>query len=119
MPAPEVRGWMAMGEIEPVETPDGLALPWTEIVSFGMDFWSQETIEAALGVDLAQAIPELLRLTALEVHVPAINVLTRSTSAWLRRSASVRVNPSTTSGAMTKTTGREAVLCWPSFRRIL
>ena len=33
-------------------------------------------MEAALGEDLAQAIPELLRLTALEVHIPRLEVLT-------------------------------------------
>jgi|SRR6185436_9256902 len=102
MPATEVRGWMAVGEIEPVETPDGLALPWAEIVSFGMDFWSQETIEAALGEDLAQAIPEVLRLTALEVRIPAVEVLTlerlatrdnKSVDAVLARSCSTSSLP--------------------------
>lgn len=76
MPAREVRGWIEAGEIEPLETVDGVVLPWSEVSSFGMELWSQETVEAALDKDLAQAIPELLRLTALEVHIPRLEVLT-------------------------------------------
>ncbi len=76
MPARELRGWIEAGEIEPMETGEGLVLPWSEVVVFGMELWSQEAIEAALGEDLAQAIPELLRLTALEVHIPRLEVLT-------------------------------------------
>src|SRR6184192_1603181 len=76
MPAREVRGWIEAGEIEPLETVHGVVLPWSEVVVFGMELWSQETVEAALGDDLAQAIPELLRLTALEVHIPRLEVLT-------------------------------------------
>jgi hypothetical protein len=47
-----------VGEIDAVETDEGLALPWDEVVSFGMDLWSQEVVEAALGADVAEAIPE-------------------------------------------------------------
>jgi hypothetical protein len=35
-----------------------------------MDFWSQEAVEEALGTELAEASPELLRLTDLEVRIP-------------------------------------------------
>jgi hypothetical protein len=76
MLAREVHGWIEAGEIEPLETVHGVVLPWSEVVVFGMELWSQETVEAALGEDLAQAIPELLRLTALEVHIPRLEVLT-------------------------------------------
>jgi endonuclease/exonuclease/phosphatase (EEP) superfamily protein YafD len=76
MPARDVRGWIEAGEIEPLDTVHGVVLPWSEVVVFGMELWSQETVEAALGEDLAQAIPELLRLTALEVRIPRLEVLT-------------------------------------------
>jgi hypothetical protein len=71
----EVRGWMEVGELEGVETPHGVALPWGELVQFGMDFWSQQAVEEALGAELAEAIPELLRLTDLEVRLPRLEVV--------------------------------------------
>lgn len=71
----EVRSWMESGELEGVETDEGLVLPWAELVSFGMEFWSQEVVEEALGADLADAIPELLRLTELEVRIPRIEIV--------------------------------------------
>ncbi len=40
-----------------------------------MDLWSQEEIEAALGAEVAEAIPELLRLTDLQVRIPRLEVL--------------------------------------------
>ncbi len=71
----DVRAWMESGELEGVEADEGLVLPWGELVSFGMDFWSQEVVEEALGADLAAAIPELLRLTDLEVRIPRLEVV--------------------------------------------
>ena len=71
----ELRGWMETGEVEGIETDEGLALPWAELVSFGMDFWSQEVVEEALGAELAEALPELLRLTDLEVRIPRMEVV--------------------------------------------
>jgi hypothetical protein len=71
----ELRGWMEVGELEGVETEAGLVVPWEELVSFGMDFWSQEVVEGALGTEVAGALPELLRLTELEVRIPRIEVL--------------------------------------------
>ena len=44
MPAREVRGWIDAGEIEPLETGEGPVLPWSEVVVFGMELWSQEAI---------------------------------------------------------------------------
>jgi hypothetical protein len=38
-------------------------------------FWPQESIESALGADLADAIPELLRLAYLEVRIPRLEIL--------------------------------------------
>jgi hypothetical protein len=52
-----------------------MVIPWTELVSFGMDFWSQEVVEEALGADVAEALPELLRLTDLEVRIPRMEVV--------------------------------------------
>jgi hypothetical protein len=72
----EVRGWVESGELEGVDTDQGLMVPWAELVSFGMDFWSQEVVEQALGVELAEAIPALVRLTNLEVRIPRMQVVT-------------------------------------------
>lgn len=72
----ELRGWMESGELEGIETDDGLILPWAELVSFAMDLWSHEVVEEALGADLAAALPDLLRLTNLEVRIPRIEVVT-------------------------------------------
>jgi hypothetical protein len=66
---------MKMGELEGVDTRDGLMLSWGELASFGMDFWPQEAIESALGADLADAIPELLRLAGLEVRIHRLEIL--------------------------------------------
>jgi hypothetical protein len=75
MPLPDVLGWMEVGELEGVDTPHGLMLSWGELASFGMDFWPQEAIESALGADVADAIPELLRLADLEVRIPRLEIL--------------------------------------------
>jgi len=71
----DVRGWIDVGELEGTDTPEGIVVPWDELVSFGMGFWSQEVVEEALGADLAQALPELLCLTDLEVRIPRMEVL--------------------------------------------
>jgi len=71
----EVRRWMEAGELEGVGSAEGVVLPWGELVSFGLDFWSQEVVEAALGEELASALPELLRLTGLEVRIPRMQVV--------------------------------------------
>lgn len=72
----ELRGWMDGGEIEGVETQTGVVVPWEELVSFGLEYWSQEAVESALGADVAKVIPELLRLTELVVRIPRIQVIT-------------------------------------------
>ena len=74
MPVRELQGWIDTGEIEATDTDRGLVLPWEEVVFFGMDFWSQTVVEEALGADLAAAIPELVRLTELNVQLPRIEV---------------------------------------------
>lgn len=71
----QLREWVAAGEVEAIETERGLTLPWAEVVAFGMDLWSQTAVEEALGADLARAVPELLRLTELEVRLPRIEVV--------------------------------------------
>src|SRR4051794_38045206 len=58
----DVRGWMEVGELEGIEVRSEIVLPWDELVSFAMDFWEQADIEAALGAELADALPELLQL---------------------------------------------------------
>lgn len=76
MTGDDVRGWMAVGELEGCRGADDDVIPWDELVSFGMDFWSQEAVEQALGARLAEAIPELLRLDDLHVCVPRLDILT-------------------------------------------
>jgi hypothetical protein len=72
----DVVGWIDAGELEGLDTPEGLVVPWAELVSFGMDFWSQEVVEQALGTDAIDLIPELVRLTDLEVRIPRLQVVT-------------------------------------------
>jgi hypothetical protein len=71
----DVRGWMEVGELEGLDTTEGVKLSWGELADFGMGLWSQETVEAALGADLADAIPEFLRLADLEVRIPRLEIL--------------------------------------------
>ena len=75
MDAAEVQGWIDVGELAGIGHGEGTRVPWPELVSFGMDLWSQEVVEDALGADLATAIPELLRLTDLEVRIPRMEVV--------------------------------------------
>jgi hypothetical protein len=70
-----VRDWFESGEIEAVDTSHGVMLPWSEVVAIAIETWSQETIEEALGDDLARAIPELLRLADLHVRIPRFELL--------------------------------------------
>lgn len=53
-----------------------LVIEWVELVSFGMDFWSQEVVEAALGAEVADVLPELLQFAELEVRIPRMQVVT-------------------------------------------
>ena len=70
----ELRAWIDAGEMEAEGGPGGTMVPWSEMVAFGLDIWSQATVEEALGADVAEAIPELLRLTELSVHLPRFEV---------------------------------------------
>jgi len=63
------------GEIEGVRTCRGITVSREELISFAMDYWPQETIEEALGDDLAKAIPKLLRLADLHVRIPCYEIL--------------------------------------------
>jgi hypothetical protein len=72
----DVVGWIDAGELEGLDTPEGLVVSWAELVSFGMDFWSQDAVEQALGTDAIDLIPELVRLTDLEVRIPRLQVVT-------------------------------------------
>jgi len=64
-------GWTALGELEANENGD---VPWDELVSFAMDFWDQAEVEAALGAELADVLPELLRLDDLNVRIPRMEI---------------------------------------------
>jgi len=67
----EVWGANAVGELEADERGD---IAWEELVSFAMDFWEQAEIEAALGAELADVLPELLRLDDLNVRIPRMEI---------------------------------------------
>jgi hypothetical protein len=67
----EVWGAKAVGELEADENGD---VPWAELVSFAMDFWDQAEVEAALGDDVANVLPELLQLAELEVRIPRLEI---------------------------------------------
>ncbi|HEV7485494.1 MAG TPA: hypothetical protein VGQ65_07405 [Thermoanaerobaculia bacterium] len=71
----DVEGWMEVGELEGIEVRGSVVLPWDELVSFAMGLWKQADIEAALGAKLAEALPELLMLSDLEVRIPRIEVM--------------------------------------------
>jgi len=75
MSVEDVEGWMEVGELEGDATLDGVVLSWEELVSFAMGFWEQEAIEEALGADAVDALPELLRLSDLEVRIPRMEVV--------------------------------------------
>jgi len=75
MTSRDLCGWVEAGELECEQTKDGPVIPWAELVSFAMSFWDQEEIEAALGDDLAAAIPELLRLAELHVCIPRMEIV--------------------------------------------
>ena len=71
----DMRGWLLSGELESVRVGGVWVLPWKELVSFGIDFWSQEVVEEALGAELAAAIPELLRLEDFAARLPRIEIV--------------------------------------------
>jgi len=71
----DVLGWMEVGELEGIDIRGEIVLPWDELVSFAMDFWEQADIEAALGAELAEALPNLLQLADLEVRIPRLEVV--------------------------------------------
>jgi hypothetical protein len=71
----EVWGLTAVGELEGTETADGIVVPWVELASFAMDFWDQADVEAALGAELADVLPELVQLADLEVRIPRLEVV--------------------------------------------
>jgi hypothetical protein len=71
----DVLGWMEVGELEGIDCRGEIVLPWDELVSFAMDFWEQPDIEAALGAELAEALPDLLQLADLEVRIPRMEVV--------------------------------------------
>jgi hypothetical protein len=72
----ELRGWVEAGEIEAAAIAGGTTVvPWAELASFAMEWWSQEAVEEALGSAAANVIPELLRLGELEVRIPRFEII--------------------------------------------
>jgi hypothetical protein len=66
----ELWGSAALGELEADENGDVGA----ELVSYAMDFWEQADVEAALGAELANVLPELLQLDHLAVRIPRLEI---------------------------------------------
>ncbi len=54
-------------------------VPWEELALAAAEKWSQEIIEAALGQDLQTVMPELVRLTDLQVRLGRIAQRDRTT----------------------------------------
>ena len=75
MELPDLTRRIKSGEVEGVRTCCGMTISAEELKSFAMDFWPQETIEEALGDDLPNAIPKLLRLADLHVRIPRFEIL--------------------------------------------
>jgi hypothetical protein len=71
----DVRGWIESGELAAVDTEAGLVVPWAELVSLGMERWSQAVVEEALGDDLPLALPELVRLSELRLRVRRLDIV--------------------------------------------
>src|SRR5207248_2317531 len=59
-------GFILAAEIEPLDTDDGLVLPWSEVAALG---WSPGSTKPPSARISPEPFPELLRLTALEVHM--------------------------------------------------
>jgi hypothetical protein len=114
----EVWGANAVGELEADENGD---VPWAELVSFAMDFWDQAEVEAALGDDLANVLPELLQLAELEVRIPRLEIAAleriairdgRSVDAVLARELGDLVSAES-SWLSREVPGFAAALSWP------
>ncbi|HYC93926.1 MAG TPA: hypothetical protein VEO54_32300 [Thermoanaerobaculia bacterium] len=76
MPGRDVGAWIESGELEGEDNGKGMVMPWPELASFALELWSQETVEGSLGTDVADVLPELLRLTDLDVRIPRMHVVT-------------------------------------------
>ena len=117
----ELKRLVESGEVEGVETCCGMTVSRKELISFGMNIWAQEAIEAVLGADLADAIPKLLRLTGLEVQLPRFEVLAlkrlaeregKSVNAVLAREL-LDVVSANSAYLATEIPGFKAALHWP------
>jgi hypothetical protein len=111
-------GWTALGELEANENGD---VPWDELASFAMDFWDQAEVEAALGAELADVLPELLRLDDLHVRIPRMEIAAleliavrdgRSVDAVLARELRDLVSAES-SWLASEIPGFDAALHWP------
>jgi hypothetical protein len=91
MELPDLVRRIESGEVEGVRTCCGMTISGEELKSFAMDLWPQETIEEALGDDLAKGISKLLRLAGLHVRIPRFEILA------LERLRNATANPSTPS----------------------
>src|SRR3954447_22985527 len=119
MTVEELWGANAVGELEADENGD---VPWGELVSFAMDFWDQAEVEAALGDDLANVLPELLQLAKLEVRIPRLEIVAleriairdgRSVDAVLARELRDLVSAES-SWLSREIPGFAAALSWPA-----
>jgi hypothetical protein len=71
----DLKNRIESGELEGVRNCCGMTVSRKELISFAMDFWPQAAIEQALGDDLPNAIPKLLRLADLHVRIPRFEIV--------------------------------------------
>jgi hypothetical protein len=118
MSVEEVWGANAVGELEADESGD---VPWAELVSFAMDFWDQAEVEAALGAELPNVLPDLLQLADLEVRIPRLEIVAlermavrdgRSVDAVLARELRDLVSAES-AWLVSEIPGFAAALSWP------
>ena len=75
MSVDDVEGGWRLGSWKGSKARRRIVMPWADLVTFALGFWEQEEVEAALGDDLAEAIPELCCLTDLQVRMPRMEVV--------------------------------------------
>lgn len=63
------------GDLEMMHQKEMPRIPWSEMTLAAVERWPQDLIEVALGTDLSSVMPELVRLTELNVRVPRYGVV--------------------------------------------
>lgn len=69
-----VRRAIERGELDGELLRCGFRIRWPQLAALGLDVWSIGEVEQALGEDLAQVLPPLVRMATLTVRVPRYQV---------------------------------------------